>query len=141
MPIKTHRDEMPTMNLTSMIDVVFLLLIFFMVATRFSEMERRIALEVPQVKEGGALTPAPESKVVDVYRDGTLTLDRQNVTLDELVARLTDARRQYAGLGVLVRGDAQGPFQHVANVLNACKQAGVPELAIGVKIAPEPLRR
>ena len=44
---------MPTLNLTSMIDVLFLLIIFFMVATKFDEMERNIEVAVPEVAAGG----------------------------------------------------------------------------------------
>ncbi len=135
MPLKTHVDEQPTLNLTSMIDVVFLLIIFFMVGTKFTELERKIGLQVPQVNDRGALTSAPEKKVVNVYRDGQITLDRQPVSLEELTAQLTASRRQYADLGVLVRGDGEGPFQRVAEVLNACKQAGVAELAISVRLS------
>ena len=114
MPLKTHVDEQPSLNLTSMIDVLFLLIIFFMVGTKFTESERQIALRVPQVAEHAALSPAPEKKVVQVYRDGQVVFDRQNVTLDELTARLQAARRQYPDVGVLVRGDEQG--HHPANV-------------------------
>ncbi|MEX0712976.1 MAG: biopolymer transporter ExbD [Pirellulales bacterium] len=135
MPLKTHIDEQPSLNLTSMIDVVFLLIIFFMVGTRFAEMERKIGLRVPEVSNAAALSAAPEKKVVHVYRDGQLTLDRDSVSLADLTVRLATARSQYPDLGVLVRGDAQGPFQNVAEVLNACKQAGVAELAISVKLS------
>ena len=54
MPLKTHQDEQPTLNLTPMIDIVFLLIIFFMVGTKFAEWENNLALKVPQVKETGA---------------------------------------------------------------------------------------
>jgi biopolymer transport protein ExbD len=135
MPLKTHVDEQPALNLTSMIDVVFLLIIFFMVGTKFTELERKIGLQVPQVTDRGALTSAPEKKVVNIYRDGQITLDRQPVSLDELTGQLSAARGQYADLGVLVRGDGEGPFQRVAEVLNACKQAGIAELAISVRLA------
>jgi biopolymer transport protein ExbD len=133
MPLKTQIDEMPNINMTSMIDIVFLLIIFFMVGTRFAQMERKIALEVPRVTDRGALTAAPDRRVVNVYRDGEVTIDGKTVSLPELTAQLTSARRQYAELGVLVRGDGGGEFQRVAEVLNACKQAGVAELAISVK--------
>jgi biopolymer transport protein ExbD len=53
MPLKTHVDEQPTLNLTPMIDIVFLLIIFFMVGTKFTELERKMALEVPQVGDAG----------------------------------------------------------------------------------------
>ena len=58
MPLKTHTDELPSINLTSMLDVLFLLIIFFMAGTKFSEMDRKIALRVPQVSDHGALTAA-----------------------------------------------------------------------------------
>lgn len=138
MPLKTHLDEQPTLNLTPMIDIVFLLIIFFMVGTKFTELERKIGLEVPKVADRGALTAAPERKVVNVFRDGTITLNSVPVTLEQLVEQLADARRQYADLGVLVRGDHQGQFQYVAEVLNACRQAGIREMGISVQpIVPE----
>ncbi len=135
MPLKTHQDEAPSLNLTSMIDVVFLLIIFFMVGTKFTDMERNIALQVPQVSDGGALAPAPEKRVINVYRDGRISLDRQFVTLEQLTAELAAARAEYADLGVIVRGDAEGPFQHVASALNACRQAGVSDMGISVRLA------
>jgi biopolymer transport protein ExbD len=107
-----------------------------MVGTKFTELERKIGLQVPQVTDSGALTSAPEKKVVNVYQDGLITLDRQPVSLEELTNQLHLARSQYQDLGVLVRGDGTGRFQRVAEVLNACKQAGIAELAISVKLAP-----
>ena len=136
MPLKTHNDEQPSLNLTPMIDIVFLLIIFFMVGTKFAELERRIGLQVPEVADAGALTAAPEKRVVSVYQDGHVTLDRQVVTLVELTQQLTSAREQYEDLGVLVRGDASSQFQIVAEVLNACKQAGISELGISVRVVP-----
>ncbi len=134
MPLKTHLDEQPTLNLTPMIDIVFLLIIFFMVGTKFTELERKIGLQVPEVSDQGTLTAAPEKKMVNVYQDGTITLDKTPVTLEELTSQLAEARSQYSDLGVLIRGDAEGRFQRVAEVLNACKQAGVQELGISVRL-------
>jgi biopolymer transport protein ExbD len=128
-------DEIPTLNLTSMIDVLFLLIIFFMVGTKFIESERQIELKLPQVKTGVALSAAPEKKIVNVYQDGQITLDRKAVSIDELTERLTAARAQYRALGVLVRGDGAAAFQRIADVLAACKQAGVADLAISVEMA------
>jgi biopolymer transport protein ExbD len=48
MPLKTNLDEQPSINLTPMIDIVFLLIIFFMVGTKFVEMERKIAVQGPR---------------------------------------------------------------------------------------------
>ena len=133
MPLKTHLDDEPTLNLTAMLDVMFLLIIFFMLGTRFIDDERKIGLRVPDVVDRGTLTAAPARREVNVYNDGTITLDKKTVTLDELTTRLASARRQYSDLGVLVRGDARGEFQNVASVLTACKQAGIQDLGITVR--------
>src|SRR5262245_27891346 len=103
MPLKTQFDEMPTLNLTSLIDVLFLLIMFFMLGTKFAQYERKIRLQVPTVSDGKALSAAPEKRVVNVYQTGQVTLDGQNVSLKELTGRLAVARRQYKDLGVLVR--------------------------------------
>jgi biopolymer transport protein ExbD len=136
MPLKTHLDDEPTLNLTAMLDVMFLLIIFFMLGTRFIDDERKIGLHVPEVVDRGTLTAAPARREVNVFQDGTITLDKQTVTLDELTTRLAAARRQYSELGVLVRGDARGEFQKVASVLTACKQAGIQDLGISVRSMP-----
>ena len=134
MPLKTHLDEQPSLNMTPMIDIVFLLIIFFMVGTKFTELERKIGLKVPNVSNSGALTTAPEKKVINVHRDGEITYERETVTLDNLIQQLALARDEYHDLGVLVRGDAEGPFQNVATVLNACRIAGVSEMGISVRV-------
>ncbi len=135
MPLKTQQDEQPTLNLTPMIDVVFLLIIFFMVATKFDEMERDIELELPQVAAASPLTSAPKSRVVVVHADGRIQLDQQDVSLAEMTKQLTAARREYPRTSVVVRGDATGAFQHVAGALAACQEAGILELGITVRIA------
>ena len=138
MPLKTHQDETPSLNLTPMIDIVFLLIIFFMVGTKFTELERQLELEVPQIAEAGALAAAPERKVINVYSDGRIRLDSEFVSVEELREQLQKARSEYEGLGVIVRGDAEGPLQNVASVLGACKQAGVSDLGISVRLARRP---
>ena len=95
MPLKTHIDEQPSLNLTPMIDIVFLLIIFFMVGTKFSELERKIGLKPPSVADNGALSAAPESKVVNVFRDGHIELDNQRGVLHrESTAQTAPAMRR-----------------------------------------------
>lgn len=138
MPLKTLTDDEPSLNMTAMVDVVLQLVLFLLLATKVTDTERNIGLDVPQVSAASALTAAPEQQVVNVYRDGALSLDGSPVSLEELVTRLAGKRSQYRDLKVLVRGDAKGQFQRVAEVLAACKQAGIQELGISVlPIPPE----
>jgi biopolymer transport protein ExbD len=136
MALKTQFEEQPPLNLTAMLDIMFLLIIFFMLGTRFVDEERQIALQIPAVADRNTPSTGPERKTINVYRDGTVTLDQSPVTLDELTRRLAAARARSASLGVLVRGDAQGEFQQVAAVLSACKRAGIADLGISVRLMP-----
>ena len=138
MAIKIKRDDETSINLTPLIDIVFLLIIFFMVGSRFSELnesERNIPLQVPQVSEARALTAVPQKRVVNVMQDGRVMLDKREVSLDELFAELQRSRQQYRKLGVVVRGDANSPYQHVADVIATCRRAEVVDLNISVRIA------
>ena len=138
MPLKTQQDEQPSLNLTPMIDVVFLLIIFFMVATKFSERERDIELELPEVASASALTSAPKQRVVTITQTGQVALDGVEVSLVELTQRLAAARSEYPNMSVVIRGDAACAFQHVAATLAACKDANISDLGITVRMADVP---
>ena len=88
MPLKIEREDQNAINLTPMIDIVFLLIIFFMVSTKFSELnevERDLAINVPAVSDATALTAAPNKRLVEVSKDGSIKLDRHAVTLSCLL--------------------------------------------------------
>jgi biopolymer transport protein ExbD len=135
MPLKVQSDETPMLNLTPMIDVMFQLVIFFMVATQFSEMERNIDVAVPEVAEAGDTVPPPQPLVVNVLADGRIELDGRPVTPAELTTQLAAARARQADPSVVIRGDARCAFQEVATALAACREANISELGITVRIA------
>ena len=135
MPLKIQRDDQTSINLTPMIDIVFLLIIFFMVGSRFTDLqqtERDISLRVPQVQSAQALTHTPSKRVVNVYSDGRITLDQKQVTLPELEDQLATAREQYQKLGVVVRGDRESQFDQVAQVIATCERVKIRDLNIAV---------
>lgn len=135
MPLKVQTEDQISINLTPMIDIVFLLIIFFMVGTKFSELterDRDIALSVPKVSDAKALTAAPSNRVIDIFADGRVELDREPVTLEELQTQLEAARKQYPKMGVVIRGDADSPYQNVASVMATCRRAEIADLNIRV---------
>ena len=137
-PLRTHQDEQLNLNLTPMVDVVFQLIIFFVVATKFNSFEQTIRLEVPKVSNHGAVTPTTGKHVVSVYQDGRIALERQLITVEELMNRLAHARSLDKDLGVLIRGDAGVAYQRIAEVLAACRKAGIARLGISVRTAHAP---
>jgi biopolymer transport protein ExbD len=135
MPLKTQHDEMPNLNLTSLIDVVFLLIVFFMTATKFTDPKRDIDLQLPEVAKGESLSVAQKAREVVIHADGRISLDGETVTIDDLSKRLTEAIGATPDQSVVILGDAGCPFQHVAAAMAACKDAGVVELAVSVQVA------
>lgn len=141
MPLKVQKEIGSSINLTPLIDIVFLLIIFFMVGTRFSELneiERSIPLQVPAVSDAAALTSAPRKRVINVLASGEIVLDEKPVSLDQLGEELASARQQYKRLGVVVRGDADTRYQSVADVIATCRQANINDLNISVRVAGMP---
>ena len=129
---------MPQMNLTPMIDVVFLLIVFFMAASKFADEQRDIDLKLPEVAKADATDSTPKTGEVAVYPGGRVTLDGTDVTLAELTTSLAEQRQTSPNLGVVILGDAECEFQHIAAALAACKEAGISELAVSVRIAQGP---
>jgi biopolymer transport protein ExbD len=134
MPLKTAPPEEPTLNLTPMIDVILTLVIFFMVASRFNDEEKALGVKVPTVSGQSAASAAPAPQVVSVFSDGHVMLGKQPISLDELTKQLTEARGQHRKLSVIVRGDRNATHGRMTEVYEACRAAGISEVAISVKV-------
>ena len=120
----TESDD-ARVNLTPMIDVVFLLIIFFMVATKFHELEREIDVALPKTSDAQPLTEPPQEIIINVKRDGTVTIRGRTLSLDDLRALLATAKASYPDQTVLVRGDEKAYYGRVARVLGVCKGVGI----------------
>lgn len=126
---------MPAINLTPMLDIVFNLIIFFMVGTRFVDAEKKVDVKVPQVKHAENMSAVPDKRLVNVYQGGGISLDGRDLSLEELVSQLGSDRRQNPEMAITIRGDAKSDFQHVAAVLAACSSAGVKN--VGISMSPD----
>ena len=130
--VRLGDDEEPAPNLAPMIDVVLVLTVFFMCATRFSDDERAFDLELPQVKDAGALA-AGRPEIVEVEASGKLRLAGVEIAGDELAARLAGLREATPDLAVMIRGDRAVPHGRMAEVYESCRTAGVRHVAIAVQ--------
>ena len=115
MPLKTENLEDPALNLTPMIDVVFLLIIFFMVGARFTEeaSDQQFDVQLPVAAPVQTLSREPDPLVVSVNRAGQFALGGRSLTRPELRTALEQARQAWAGQTVIIRGDGEGSYQSV----------------------------
>jgi biopolymer transport protein ExbD len=138
MPLKTAESiEEPNINLTPMIDIVFLLVIFFMVGTQFSELERQYDIQLPSVSDAQPLTSRPDEIVINVGGDGSVIINGQTRTLTQLEAELIAARQNYPDQAVIVRGEGGGPYQHVMDVLAICHRAKITSISLANRLEGE----
>ena len=136
MPLKVPESALqePEINLTPMIDVVFLLIIFFMVGMQFTNRERKYDIDLPTVSEALPLTELPDDLVINVYGDGRVFLADQGVTLPQLEQELLKARENYADQGVIIRGAGVGPYQHITDVLSVCQKVQIKKMTLATQL-------
>ncbi len=131
MKIGDTQDDEPVLNLTPMIDVVFQLLIFFMVATTFLDPEKEIEIELPEASSGTETEAEADEIIINVLADGGIVVSGERMTTDELLARLESAARTNPQMAVTIRGDRLVHHEHIVGVMDACGQAGLFNLAVG----------
>lgn len=136
--MRIRNDELEDdvgIGLTSLIDVVFLLMIFFMLATTFLDPERALELDLPRAESGSSAEEAPEELVLNVFRDGRISLGGRELADGDLRARLEQAARRDPATPVTIRGDARVEHARIVSVMDACALAGLSNLSVGTLAA------
>ena len=138
-PRRPQRDN--SINLTPLIDVVFLLLIFFMVTTTFTR-ETRMLISLPEA-EAEAESIAREKKVVElvVSKDGSYAVDGQsliNRDIKTIMAALKDASAGDSKIPLVITADALSTHQAVITAMDAAGRLGFETLNIATQQPQEP---
>lgn len=117
----------PSIELTPIIDMVFLLLIFFLVTTTYHQVEREMQIALPEAESGAPISVALRELIVNVASDGSVVVSGRNLTLEELRSLVTQAVEANPGQKVTVRADRDASYGLVARVLDIAKSSGVSE--------------
>jgi len=136
----SHQEQDVEINLTSLIDVVFLLLIFFMVSTTF-ERQAVLKIDLPEASEVEQPREEPRKVELAIDREGRMFLnDRQLVdsrpaTVRAALAELTGDQRD---VPVIIRADAATPHHFVVTAMDVAGQLGFTRLSIATERIAEP---
>jgi biopolymer transport protein ExbD len=123
-------DEAP-INLMPLIDMVFLLLIFFLVATTFAQEERDMSVQLPGTAEVPSLTAAPQEIIINILADETVTVSGQTYETSRLADLLHRVARDQPDRKVLIRADNASRHGTFARVVRLCHRSGIPKVNIG----------
>jgi len=127
----TYTSSASTLSLTPLIDVVFLLLIFFLVTSEFENEERRLDIVLPSATTAVPMISKPREIVIDIDREGTVFLSGQPTSLGELQKLLkVAAASNPTNQSVVIRADRSTAFQPVVNVMDLCNRSGISDYSV-----------
>ena len=121
-------------NISSMIDVMFILIIFFLVTTTFKEEEVDHLVKLPVESRNQSLTQTAGNLIkVNIRDNGAYVVMGQAVTEEKLTEWMQEEREKKPEIKVLVRCDKESKHLYLANVMSICRFVGVPEANIAVR--------
>ena len=119
----------PSFQIAPMIDVIFLLLCFFVASQVFSQWETEIDIKLPTSETGEIPERLPGEIIINVRQDGTLVVNSQILGSEELRSLLDRIVGMYPGQPVLIRADKATAYAHVIGVLDTCRRADLWNIA------------
>ncbi len=136
MKFTSRQPEPASMQLAPMIDIVFLLLIFFIVTWQFTRAETELDVSVPTTEEGAELNRQRGEIVINVMADGAIRVDGTTLDLAQLEAKLRPIAELHEAQPVRVRGDSEVRYQRIVEVIAACRKAGIWNISFATQPTP-----
>jgi biopolymer transport protein ExbD len=110
-----------------MIDIVFLLIVFFMTVAHLKS-EQLVPIDVPIADESVIPQERGVRATVTIDGEGAVFYGGRQVPIEELAATLAQSKREQPSIAVQLRADARVPFREVRRVLDACASGGIPDV-------------
>ena len=123
-------SEERSVRMAPLIDVVFLLLIFFLVATTFYESEKDITIRLAGATEGAERDRVIDLLVINIGEAGVIVVDQHVYSADALEKLLRESRARNAQLAAIIRCDRRARHADFVKVLNLCERTGVRQVAV-----------
>lgn len=130
-----RKDEEPPLNMTPMIDMIFLLIIFFLTATTFVQKEREMDIDLPASRGAGSLSKSIDtSLILNIKQDGSCYVAGRKLAGKELLDFVTERNlRAQSALKVKIRADKRTPHGLVTDIYAIVEKAGVRRLHVDTR--------
>ena len=126
MPIRTELDdEAIDIQMTPMIDCVFLLLIFFLVSSQMKKVEKELQVELPDSAAALNTKATANMLAVGIDAQGRIYLGAEPVSREMLRTRLQNAAAENPGQRVRIDGDRNAPYQALVSIIDECHILGL----------------
>lgn len=132
MQFRSKPKKRISINITSLVDVLFLLLIFFIVSSTFLE-QPGMKLDLPE--SSGVESVKVEGFTIFITADGALFLNEDPVTMDALPKALEDIASRVNEKGLVIKGDEGVRYGIVVKVMDAARNAGIEKLVVATELS------
>jgi len=122
---KKNRSTLPSFQMTSMMDIIFLMLFFFITTSVFSQWEYEINITLPSAQSGKVPDRLPGEIIINITQDGRVSVNQQDLTLDALKTRLDRLARYFPGQPVVLRADKATRYEDLIKVVDTCRKADI----------------
>ena len=119
----------PGIQLAPLVDVLLLLLIFFLLTWNAARNENELDVKVPKASSAKEKSAPIGDVVVNVKADGNVVVNRRTLTTAELTDLLKNLVQLNSEQAVIIRGDEAGAYKNIIGVLNICTEAGITNVA------------
>ena len=130
---RNSRSRAASVQMASLMDVIFLLLCFSVTSSVFSQWETEISIALPTAKSSTVPGRMPGEIILNVAADGNVTVNGQKLSLAEVTERLTRIAKLYPGQPVVIRADKTTKYEALVSVIDACRTADVWNFSLATK--------
>lgn len=128
-----EEEESYEVPLTPLIDIVFLLLIFFLVATNFSRKEIDQKVKLPKTEGGIIQNAVPESLIINIRENGTIVVNGHIIENDSLRLMATRWHAAHPDKRAAIRADGRVPYRRVMKIMGMCNTIGIVNVDLPVE--------
>ena len=122
---KKNKGALPGFQMTAMMDIIFLLLCFFITTSVFSQWEYEIDITLPTAQSSKVPSRLPGEIIINIARDGNISVNQQVLTVELLRGRLDRLARYFPGQPVVLRADKETRYEDLIKVVDVCRQADI----------------
>ena len=127
----SSHESLTELNITPLLDLAFVLLVIFIITT-IPPVEDK-DLKLPSATKNQK-DPPRKANYISLEAGGKLSLNREDIQMSDLLAKLISMRTDDPDLNIIVRGDAKTKYKQIRSVLDLCQQANVPKLELATEV-------
>lgn len=130
----SSKDDGKIINILSMINVLFILIIFFLVTTTFKEEEIDHLVKLPTDKQNQSLSQSKGNLIkVNIHDNGAYIIMGTQLTEEQISTWMDAEVKRKPGINVLICCDKESEHLYLTNVMSICQHVGVPQANIAVR--------